>query len=108
MAACVLAGLPNRVLAQGGNLGANEMQLLNQIQADDAKLKADEAAENAHQRHVNPDIKYIRASLVRLSHAADSLRNASPHYSGHREAALKAMAQAHTELMECYRIDSQP
>jgi hypothetical protein len=92
--------------AQTG-LEAQEMQLLNQIQADDAKLKADEAAEQAHQRKpANPQIRYIRASLLHLSQAADVLRHASPHYSGHRAEALRAMVQAHNQLMQCYRIDS--
>src|SRR6516165_7082389 len=51
-------------------LQGNELQLLNQIQADTAQLKADEAAEKAGTRHVNPQIRYIRWSLLRLAEAA--------------------------------------
>jgi hypothetical protein len=94
------------VAQEQGGLNANEQQLLNQIEADSAKLKADEAAERAGQRHVNPQIRFIRASLIRLSEAAVELRDASPHYSGHREQALRSMAEAHNHLMQCYRIDS--
>src|SRR5215472_7483442 len=96
------------VLAQEqAGLEAQEAQLLNQIQADDAKLRADEAAERAHQKKpANPQIQYIRASLLHLSEASSTLQHASPHYHGYRGAALKSMAEAHNQLMQCYRIDS--
>ena len=100
---------PNaRVLAQAtqAGLSANEMALLNQIQADAAKLKADEAAEKAPGATVNPQRRYIRMSLIRLSEAASLLQHNTPHYSGHREDALKAMVVAHNQLMTCYQIDS--
>jgi hypothetical protein len=98
-----------QVLAQATQAGLNpqEQQLLNQIQADTAKLKADEAAENAGTRRVNAQRTYIRGSLLRLAEAAWSLQQTSGHYHGHREEALKAMAKAHNQLMTCYGIDLQ-
>jgi len=97
------------VLAQAGEarLEAQEQALLNQIQADTAKLKADEAAERTQNRPVNPQIRFIRASLIRLGEAAGELRHTTPHYRGHRADALRAMAEAHNQLIACYRIDSQ-
>jgi hypothetical protein len=88
-------------------LQGNELQLLNQIQADTAQLKADEAAEKAGTRHVNPQIRYIRWSLLRLAEAAWNLKQTSEHYHGNRGQALQGMAEAHNALMQCYRIDSQ-
>jgi hypothetical protein len=98
-----------QVLAQAGEVGleAQEQGLLNQIQADTAKLKADEAAERAQKRPVNPQIRFIRASLFRLAEAAGELQHTTQHYHGHRLDALKAMAEAHNQLMACYRIDSR-
>jgi hypothetical protein len=96
------------VVAQNApGLQGNELQLLNQIEADTAQLKADEAAEKAGTRHVNPQIKYIRGSLLRLAEAAWNLRQTSEHYHQHRYQALQAMLEAHNHLMQCYRIDSQ-
>src|ERR1700756_3195076 len=94
------------LLAQAGQPGlqGQEQQLLGQIQADDAKLKADEAAEQGNQRRVNPQIKYIRKAILRLSEAAEILQDTTKIYQGHRGEALKAMAEAHRQLMQCYRI----
>jgi len=93
--------------AEGPGLQGQEQQLLSQIQADDAKLKADEAAEQAHPRRVNPQAKYIRKAILRLSEAAEILRDTTKGYQGHRAEALKAMAEAHSQLMQCYLIDQQ-
>jgi hypothetical protein len=101
---------PNaEVLAQAGTTGlqGQELQLLNQIEADTAQLKADAEAERTGRRHVNPQIRFIRASLLHLAAAAESLRNTTEHYRDHRAQALQAMAEAHNHLMQCYRIDSQ-
>ena len=101
---------PNtQVLAQAEQAGleAQEQGLLNQIQADSAKLRADEAAERAQTRKVNPQIRFIRASLLHLAEAAGELQHTTKHYHGHRADALRAMLEAHNQLMACYRIDSQ-
>jgi hypothetical protein len=100
---------PPQMLAQAEQPGleVREQQLLNQIQADNAQLRADEAAERAQQLSVNPQRRWIRASLIHLNNAAGELRNTTAHYSGHRAEALTAMAEAHNQLMQCYRIDSR-
>ena len=97
-----------QVLAQAERPGleGQEQQLLNQIQGDLSKLKADEAAEARGARHVNPQIRFIRASLMHLAQAASELQHTSKHYNGHRADALRAMVEAHNQLMQCYRIDS--
>jgi protein tyrosine phosphatase (PTP) superfamily phosphohydrolase (DUF442 family) len=56
---------------------------------------------------VNPQRRFIRASLYRLAEAAEELRHTSEHYHGHRADALRAIAQAHNQLMVCYRTDSR-
>jgi uncharacterized iron-regulated membrane protein len=98
---------PEVLAQQQAGLEAQEQQLLNQIQADDAKLKADAAAEAAQQRRANPQIRFIRASLNFVSEAAGQLQHTTKHYSGHRAEALRAMLAAHRQLMQCYQIDSQ-
>jgi hypothetical protein len=99
---------PDELIAQAGQQGLSpeETQLLNQIQADTASLKADEQAEKTQKLHVNPQRHYIRESLLRLSESARQLWHTTEHYQGHRGEALKAMAKAHDELKACYQIDS--
>ena len=97
------------VLAQASEPGleAQEQQLLNQIEADSAKLKADEAAEPTQKTPVNPQRKWIRAAVTHLNDAVIVLHRTTNHYSGHKGLALKALAEAHNQLMLCYKIDSQ-
>ncbi len=98
----------NQVLAQATESGieAQEQQLINQIDSDSARLKADEAAEQAHQRPINPQRKWIRAALLHLRDSVQALHHTTNHYSGHKGLALTAIQNAHNQLMECYRIDS--
>jgi hypothetical protein len=99
----------HEVLAQASEPGieAHEQQLINQIESDSARLKADEAAEKAHQRPINPQRGWIRAALIHLHDAALALQRTSNHYSGHKGLALRAFSDAHRQLMECYQIDSE-
>jgi hypothetical protein len=101
------AGAQPEMLAQAApGLDAQELQLLQQIEGDSAKLRADEAAEKVNPRGINPQRKWIRAALNYLGDAANALQHTTHHYSGRRADALKAMVEAHHNLMACYRIDS--
>jgi hypothetical protein len=104
----VTSGHEEQLLAQAGQPGLSpqEQALINQIEADAAKLKADEAAERARGKPVNPQRRFIRDSLLHVADAARELENTTEHYHGHRADALRAMVQAHKQLMICYRIDS--
>jgi hypothetical protein len=99
----------DEVLAQASEPGleAQEQELINQIEADAAKLKADEAAERAQHKPVNPQRKWIRDALFHLRDTVLALHHTTNHYSGHKGRALKALRIAHEQLMACYRIDSR-
>ncbi|MBV8359356.1 MAG: hypothetical protein JO189_15685 [Deltaproteobacteria bacterium] len=99
----------NEVLAQASEPGleAQEQQLINQIESDLTRLKADEAAERAHQRPVNPQRKWIREALMHVHDAVLALHHTTNHYSGHKGSALRALQDAHNHLMACYQIDSR-
>ena len=100
----------NQVLAQASEPGieAQEQQLINQIESDSAKLKADEAAERAQHKPINPQRKWISAALMHVHDAVWTLHNRTTnHYSGHKALALKALQDAHNQLMACYQIDSR-
>src|SRR5271167_755287 len=64
-----------QILAQASSSqsSAQEQQLLNQIDTDVGKLKADEAAEQGQQKPINPDVKWLRATAYHLAEAAHTL-----------------------------------
>jgi hypothetical protein len=99
----------DQVLAQASEPGieAQEQQLINQIESDSAKLKADEAAERAQHRPINPQRRWILAALTHLHDAVQALHRTTNHYSGHKGRALTALQNAHNQLMACYQIDSR-
>lgn len=86
---------------------AQEQQLMQQIEADTAKLKADEAAEKAGKVKLSPQQKFIADAIHSLHRAVKDINKANgPNYQGRRNKADQAIAEAHRELMECYRIAS--
>jgi hypothetical protein len=96
------------MLAQASEAGieAQERQLQQQIESDSAKLKADEAAEQAGQKPANPQRKFIAGALAHLRAVVAELRRTSNHYHGHKTEAYRQILAAHNELMQCYKIDS--
>jgi hypothetical protein len=94
---------PNlQILAQSNE--AQEQQLLNQIESDSAKLKADEAAERAQGKPVNPDVARMRGASYHLVDAGHELLQSTGKYSGHKADAMRAIRNAYYQVQECYRI----
>jgi hypothetical protein len=122
-AGCVLAAAPNYAALNSNSANARaasrpapeivaedndaqEQRLMQQIESDSARLKADEAAEQAGQQSANPQRRWIRAALLHLHDALNEIHRTSDHYSGHRRAAVRAIYEARSHLMACYKIDS--
>ena len=99
-----------QILAQASSSqsSAQEQQLLNQIDTDVGKLKADEAAEQGQQKPINPDVKWLRATAYHLAEAAHTLMQTTGKYAGHRQDALTAMQQSYRQIVYCYKMAKNP